>query len=410
MSNSAHTDEDTAYAYDAAGQLTGATATNEAYTYDANGNRVAVTSGSADSTYVTGANNKIVDDGTYNYHYDANGTTIRRTDDSTGAYTTYTWDFRNRLTAVTDFASDGTKTQEVDYTYDVDNELVGRQVLDGSGAAVSAQRFVYDGQQIVLAFDGAGNLTDRMLWGPAVDQLLAQESVTNLSSVGAVDWALADNQNTIRDWVDDSWSSAGHAAYTAFSGQQTSATGYAASADVIFGCTGKFEDPLTGLQYNLSWWYDPATGRWISEDPSGFEGADPDLSRYAMNASTNLLDPSGLAPEGSWPALATKEPRTYSVIANGQTKSVHFDSNPETIAPGVLGAVTTFLSTLKWDLSTYCDDNDRYHVKINNKSMEEKFEVADKVDGIDIPPTRAAAGGAPRKNTLFGYHANHQPH
>ena len=31
---------------------------------------------------------------------------------------------------------------------------------------------------MVLAFDGSGNLTDRYLWGPAVDQVLADEKFT----------------------------------------------------------------------------------------------------------------------------------------------------------------------------------------------------------------------------------------
>jgi hypothetical protein len=43
---------------------------------------------------------------------------------------------------------------------------------------------VYDGQQIVMQFDGTGtsdltaaNLSHRYLWGPAVDQLLADEQL-----------------------------------------------------------------------------------------------------------------------------------------------------------------------------------------------------------------------------------------
>jgi RHS repeat-associated protein len=42
--------------------------------------------------------------------------------------------------------------------------------------------------------------------------------------------------------------------------------------------------------------YDPTVGRWISEDPIGFQAADPNLYRYALNRPTNLTDPSGLQP------------------------------------------------------------------------------------------------------------------
>ncbi len=40
--------------------------------------------------------------------------------------------------------------------------------------------------------------------------------------------------------------------------------------------------------------YDPTIGRWISEDPIGFEGGDPNLYRYVGNSPTNFTDPDGL--------------------------------------------------------------------------------------------------------------------
>jgi hypothetical protein len=43
-------------------------------------------------------------------------------------------------------------------------------------------------------------------------------------------------------------------------------------------------------------WYDPATGRWTSQDPIGFGGGDANLYRYVANSPTNGTDPSGLLP------------------------------------------------------------------------------------------------------------------
>src|SRR5437016_3358727 len=40
--------------------------------------------------------------------------------------------------------------------------------------------------------------------------------------------------------------------------------------------------------------YDPTTGRWTSEDPTGFAGGDANLYRYVGNNPTNATDPSGL--------------------------------------------------------------------------------------------------------------------
>jgi hypothetical protein len=41
-------------------------------------------------------------------------------------------------------------------------------------------------------------------------------------------------------------------------------------------------------------WYDPETGRWISEDPIGFAAGDANLYRYVGNGVTGATDPSGL--------------------------------------------------------------------------------------------------------------------
>src|SRR5687767_10212994 len=40
--------------------------------------------------------------------------------------------------------------------------------------------------------------------------------------------------------------------------------------------------------------YDPTVGKWISEDPIGFGGDDPNLGRYVSNSPLTLVDPSGL--------------------------------------------------------------------------------------------------------------------
>jgi len=44
--------------------------------------------------------------------------------------------------------------------------------------------------------------------------------------------------------------------------------------------------------------YDPATGRWNSEDPIVFRAGDPNLYRYVGNSPTNAVDPTGLQKAG----------------------------------------------------------------------------------------------------------------
>ena len=213
------------YSYDPTGQLLAATYSSpnpeipesqnpESHSYDANGNRT-------NTGYVIGADNRLLSDGTYTYAYDAEGNrTLRFIDvDQSRTLTTgdteiteYTWDARNRLTEVRDYAtytaySNDSPTQVVDYLYDVENRWIGENIdSDGDGVVDHETRFAYDGNQIVLQFDGdcpdfaqqngtvpftldengnpqltASNLSHRYLWqANAVDQLMADEQLSPL--------------------------------------------------------------------------------------------------------------------------------------------------------------------------------------------------------------------------------------
>src|SRR4051812_7724347 len=53
--------------------------------------------------------------------------------------------------------------------------------------------------------------------------------------------------------------------------------------------------------------YDPTIGRFVSEDPIGFDGEDADLYRYVGNDPTNDTDPSGLK-NSYWNGNLTVDP------------------------------------------------------------------------------------------------------
>jgi RHS repeat-associated protein len=312
-------------------QLTGAIYTNfanapanESYGYDSNGNRTSRGIGSAS---VVGADNQIFFDGTYTYCYDADGNeTARWVASGSGEtqpgpgdtdITTYAWDYRNRLTTVTHYASyaafgGDSPDKTVAYSYDALNRLVTETVTLGDGSWTKTA-FVYDGSQVALQFDSSGtsgtpgtlaaaDLSHRYLWGPAVDQLLADEQVTTPSQSGTVAWALTDNQGTVRDLAVYNASTGtttivDHRVYDAFGNlvsQTNPATGTAAAVDCLFGYTGQMFDQYTGLQYNRLRWYDPRLSRFMSQDPSGFLYGDANLYRYVGNSPANYTDPWGL--------------------------------------------------------------------------------------------------------------------
>ena len=278
------------YTYDAAGQVTKAdfdymANPDETYTYDKNGNRTI-------TGYTTGDNNQLTADGTFTYLYDDEGNRTKRTRISSAQVADYTveykWDHRNRLTTITFKNNAGTVKKEIDYKYDAFDRRIAKLLdSDGNGTVDSEEHYVYDGADIVLQYDDASSLTHRYLHGPAIDQVLADED-----DLGDVLWPLADNQGTVRDLVDDNGDVQNHLTFDAF-GKITSESDD--TVDHLYAYTGREWDADAELYYYRARWYDPAVGRFVSEDPIGL-GPDANLSRYVGNSPSNATDLSGLHP------------------------------------------------------------------------------------------------------------------
>ncbi|AZZ36488.1 hypothetical protein CIK05_06685 [Bdellovibrio sp. qaytius] len=63
-----------------------------------------------------------------------------------------------------------------------------------------------------------------------------------------------------------------------------------------FGFSGGLYDANTTLVQFGARWYDPEIGRWLSKDPSLFNGGE-NLYAYAENNPINLIDVTGLSPQ-----------------------------------------------------------------------------------------------------------------
>ena len=126
--------------------------------YDQNGNRT-------NNGYETGADNELLSDGAYTYQYDKDGNRIERTEIPSQSanepayayFTFYSYDYENRLTDVIFENSAGTKTEEIQYTYDYAGRLI-RTATDAWGTGVFTYDYdVYDGQNVYLdVYDSAG--------------------------------------------------------------------------------------------------------------------------------------------------------------------------------------------------------------------------------------------------------------
>jgi RHS repeat-associated protein len=208
------------------------------------------------------------------------------------------------------------------YPYDAFDRRVAESVVPYvSGVAQTATTFwtAYDGDNPYADFNSSGALTSRYLYRPAVDMLLARDD----ASSGNVSWYLTDRLGSVRTMAQIAGTAVNvvyRADYDAFG--KTSAELPAGGGD-RFKYTASQFDSATGLNYNRARFYDPATGRFLNEDPSGFAGGDSNLYRYTGNDPTNETDPSGLEASGSIQNVPYRNeggsgPATSTLLDRGQ--------------------------------------------------------------------------------------------
>jgi len=296
------------YTYDNSGELTKVgDAESYSYSYDLNGNRNS-------SGYTTGSDNTLTGDGTYTYAYDAAGNMTSQTNVSTGQLTQYTWDYRNRLTNVLVKTSAGVTVTNETFTYDMENRRIGDD-LNGTQSWTA-----YDGNNPYADFTSGGTLTERYLYGRAIDTLFAKYGGSTAI------WYLTDNIGSVRELVTTTGAVQDQVTYDPFGNILSESN---PSNGDRFKYTSEPWDSSIGLQYNLNRYYDPTDGRWISQDPSGFAAGDDNLYRYCSNSVESHNDPSGLvavglgiAVEWEWQSTrfnnkATSDLRSDTILSAG---------------------------------------------------------------------------------------------
>jgi RHS repeat-associated protein len=170
-------------------------------------------------------------------------------------------------------------------------------VSETSGGAT--QYLIYDGQNVVLDFNGSGTLTQRQLNGPAVNQVLAVEEVGGDNP--GVNWLLADAQGSVRDVVRGTYSDGAtttaavdHVFLDAFGDQTTPQTASDPQDQTQIGFAGMRYIAAVELYMTPNRPYDPSTGDWLQPDPAGSDAGQTNLFEYCGNSPTNATDPSGL--------------------------------------------------------------------------------------------------------------------
>jgi RHS repeat-associated protein len=204
---------------------------------------------------------------------DANGN--RTSENAGGALTTYTWDAENHLLSVTN--ASGTET----YTYTADG-LRQKKVT-----ARYTTQYVWDEQNVLHETDASlasiAQYTDPPgQWGRKFSLHRSGGSAFYVPDHQGNSRVLTDAAGAVTDTLlTDAW------------GVEVAASGATVNPYRAFGAWGYERDAATRL-YVRARHLRVDLGRWVSRDPIGFGGGDPNMLRYVGNRLPIAADPAGL--------------------------------------------------------------------------------------------------------------------
>ncbi|MCP4664613.1 MAG: hypothetical protein GY856_55225, partial [bacterium] len=220
----------------------------EEYGYDLVGNRVSLLDPEAAVSYSYDPRNRLTEE-------------IRTINGSGATATIYDWDANGNLTRKT------TGTDQTTFGYDALNRMV--EVIDATGVKTygyrpdgirarestpaSTRRFLYSAEDILGIHDGT-SYTSFFSHGPSVDEPLAQ------ISQGTPSYLHHDGSGSITAISSISGEPVGTRSYKPF-GEIVDQTGIGSR----YGYTGR-EPDAAGLMYYRARYYQPAAGRFTTED------------------------------------------------------------------------------------------------------------------------------------------------
>ncbi|MBL1259455.1 MAG: hypothetical protein COB33_002855, partial [Thiotrichaceae bacterium] len=275
----------TDYLYDPAYRLTQVNASDvtnsQTFSYDGVGNRLSKTHNSVTSNYTYSVGNRLdaLKHGTalvFSYDYDDNGSRINKRNSVGTVVESYVY---NQKRLITQMNSAGSVT---DFAYDPNLYRIQKS------SAAGTNNYLLEAEHLESVYDENNQLKSSYLRGVVVDEI-----INGFERDANGNWLNRtfhhDQVNSVLALSDHNGATAQQRAYTPFgldlssSGESTNSLAY----------TGREQDNESGLYYYRARYYDPEVGRFISEDPLGFE-AGINFYAYVNNNPVNFNDPMGL--------------------------------------------------------------------------------------------------------------------
>ncbi|MFE4330025.1 DUF6531 domain-containing protein [Streptomyces sp. NPDC056831] len=271
------------YSYDATGNQTGAQWPDQARHTESRGERV------YDGT-------RLVSAGALRYEYDDAGRVLLRQKKRLSRKPDtwhYTWNAEDRLTSCT--TPDGTLWR---YTYDPFGRRTAKHRMAADGTTIATTvLFCWEDTRLAEQTDTASGVT--LTWDHEGYRPLSQlerrtAGYTQADETDSRFFAIVtDLVGTPTELVDEQGEIAWHNRSTVWG---LTAWNCDATAYTPLRFPGQYDDPETGLHYNLHRHYDPETARYVSSDPLGLAPA-ANPAAYVTNPYT-WMDPEGLIAKG----------------------------------------------------------------------------------------------------------------